>query len=912
MLVTYKGKRLEIHDALCMPNVKNLLSVDQLVRMGYIIVFDKGAVGLYASYEDITMKTPFMNLSRKIGEKLWAIEQPLIPLVQNSNLHPSIRQQSKKGKKLLALLTQTLSSVDIMILHLRFAHTSLPTLKIMFPKLLENTEKLPHCDACLSMLYKTRYKKVSDYSKEWEGPGIRIDDTIIKSFYLANNNFSDAKSLITAREETYFTVPYEVSRFPEVSENPESSKICQNLQISSNLEICQNPQISPNLGLDSNHILMVTPDDVPKGYGRMFMTDTKSTSQVSVRGFLYAYIVLDRDTRICEVFLGREKNDLELHLKNFLRKFYNKYKRYPNFWKFDQGGENYSHAVINFLKSCGTQAMYTTTNAHNQNSHVERKICILWDAMLKSLAYTNLPFVYWCYCIVYMGIVQNHMPHRALKFKSPLEMDLRTSYLHMLKVFACGVWYSLPDPNEHETRKLFGLNLGFSVLKMGYVILDMQSRNIVDSRDVHFIESFLPFKSWNSPSKIILNCDHWPKSKPEEKISMQMENMLVKQNNVLPDDVQSGGDIALSPTIIKNSDLSDPEVPISEGIQVPEKLLTPEIYVPSPVHEDPNLHSQISPIPFVLQSPEIPSPISQVGDGLSPTMVMENNGLSPTLIMPKNKKPLTSISDNLSNDSQSFVYGSPGNLFNNDDPLNVSNTPSKEKLIDARRFERFKVNGKKAEHQISKIPAKSEDLTKSEDSEDFKSKSQISKIRNLKSRYLNLRDKIPTVKDFSVQPFAQGPYFEVDDIIDIKDSTLQSDVGYDLKVRWKLMPGETTNQETWEPMENLRDSKDLMKKFKDSKPYQDYMEYKKLSNLYSKPKVSKKTRSYKGVDIQARKRAKNLKDLQAAQDFKDYTAGKSSSPEFVPPSLKSLEDPSLRRSNRLRKMGARSCYSRFP
>ena len=349
--------------------------------MGYIIIFDKGAVGLYASYEDITMKTPFMNLSRKIGEKLWAIEQPLIPLVQNSNLHPSIRQQSKKGKKLLALLTQTLSSVDIMILHLRFAHTSLPTLKIMFPKLLENTEKLPHCDACLSMFYKTRYKKVSDYSKEWEGPGIRIDDTIIKSFYLANNNFSDAKSLITAREETYFTVPYEVSRFPEVSEHPESSMICRNLQMSSNLA-------------DSNHILMVTPDDVPKGYGRMFMTDTKSTSQVSVRGFLYAYIVLDRDTRICEVFLGREKNDLELHLKNFLRKFYNKYKRYPNFWKFDQGGENYSHAVVNFLKSCGTQAMYTTTNAHNQNSHVERKICLLWDAMLKSLAYTNLPFVY--------------------------------------------------------------------------------------------------------------------------------------------------------------------------------------------------------------------------------------------------------------------------------------------------------------------------------------------------------------------------------------------------------------------------------------------------------------------------------------------------------------------------------------
>ena len=167
------------------------------------------------------------------------------------------------------------------------------------------------------------------------------------------------------------------------------------------------------------------------------------------------------------------------------------------------------------------------------------------------------------------------MPHRALKFKSPLEMDNRTSYAHMLKVFACGVWYSLPNPNEHETRKLFGLNLGFSVLKMGYVILDMESRNIVDSRDVHFIESFLPFKSWNSPSKIVLTCDNWPKSTPEEKTSMKMEDLLIRQNNVI-DDVQSGGDSSLSPAIIKNSVLSDPELPGSS-----DPILDPVPYEPS-------------------------------------------------------------------------------------------------------------------------------------------------------------------------------------------------------------------------------------------------------------------------------------------------------------------------------------------
>ena len=51
------------------------------------------------------------------------------------------------------------------------------------------------------------------------------------------------------------------------------------------------------------------------------------------------------------------------------------------------------------------------------------------------------------------------------------------------------------------------------------------------------------FSPSNLGTKIMLTCDNWPKSKPEEKISMQMENMMVKQNNDLPDDVQSGGDV---------------------------------------------------------------------------------------------------------------------------------------------------------------------------------------------------------------------------------------------------------------------------------------------------------------------------------------------------------------------------------
>jgi hypothetical protein len=124
--------------------------------------------------------------------------------------------------------------------------------------------------------------------------------------------------------------------------------------------------------------------------------------------------------------------------------------------------------------------------------------------------------------------------------------------------------------------------------------------------------------------------------------------MLLKQQNVLADDVQSGGDNVLSPTIIKNVDLSAPEVPSSEVLsegpnqQDPTKILDPDPYIPSPVLQK----SPISPIPFELQSPITPdskgfidknSFTEQGGDGLSPTVVLNDDGLSPTVVMSRNK-----------------------------------------------------------------------------------------------------------------------------------------------------------------------------------------------------------------------------------------------------------------------------------
>jgi hypothetical protein len=96
MLVKYEGQQLVIPDALCMEGVVNLLSVNQLVNKGYILVFDKNSVGIYTSKNNIHTNKPFMFLDRKIGEKLWVIDQPLEPC---STWRPNIHQATYKNWK---------------------------------------------------------------------------------------------------------------------------------------------------------------------------------------------------------------------------------------------------------------------------------------------------------------------------------------------------------------------------------------------------------------------------------------------------------------------------------------------------------------------------------------------------------------------------------------------------------------------------------------------------------------------------------------------------------------------------------------------------------------------------------------------------------------------------------------------
>jgi hypothetical protein len=172
MVIEIGGKQIKIENALCVEGVVNLLSVNQLVNKGYILVFDKDSVEVYTSKNEVLSEKPFMMLERKLGDKLWTFDQPVKAVLENQK---PFEKQTKTEKLAYAMFTKIFTEEDLVTLHNKFAHCSLPLLKILFPRELEKIYKLPPCHACLSMQFKKKYKKTTDYADEDSGEMISMN-----------------------------------------------------------------------------------------------------------------------------------------------------------------------------------------------------------------------------------------------------------------------------------------------------------------------------------------------------------------------------------------------------------------------------------------------------------------------------------------------------------------------------------------------------------------------------------------------------------------------------------------------------------------------------------------------------------------------------------------------------------------
>ena len=132
-------------------------------------------------------------------------------------------------------------------------------------------------------------------------------------------------------------------------------------------------------------------------------------------------------------------------------------------------------------------------------------------------------------------------------------------------VWGSGVWFSRPENKDFETRRSFGTIIGFSKLKMTYCVIDLEKHDVIDCRSVISIPNNFPFRDvWKIPASIIrYDYVNWPEPIPLEKISIDMEKMLLKS---APKEVENTllNDLTKTQVMVK-----DGEQPTTLPVKIP-------------------------------------------------------------------------------------------------------------------------------------------------------------------------------------------------------------------------------------------------------------------------------------------------------------------------------------------------------
>ena len=471
IVIVVDNKTIVLKNALYIPNSAVLVSISQLTdEMNFVATFDKTGMSLYKSNQELSQQ-PFIRVNKQLNSKLWHL--PLKSF--------DLGERKKRFSKAKAFFAKFDDELDPNFVHKRYNHISLPYLKKLFPQFV-NVQKLANCDACNAMAPRSGYRK-----------------TYLKP--------EDEKVLSLDLEDNEQQVPGPPEDLETVSKTFLASK-------ERGEHFSGRPPDQEKAFSISKHDFNQT-----KGYGRYFSSDTKEATVSSVRGYSYLFIVIDHDTKVVECFPGSVKSDFEGQISFFLRNFYNAHKRFPAFWKFDSGGENLNHEIKNLFQKMGIKAEYTTTAAHNQNSHVERTIEAIWTYMKKILLEAGMPLVFWCYAAHYVVFVMNHMPNRSLNMESPLKRANMKQHYDKLRIFGCEVWFSLEGATSKDARKRRGVFLGISDLKMGYDVLDIESGEVIRTRNVSWNEKGRPFLEVKPPMLLELDVGIWPTTVPTYKVT---------------------------------------------------------------------------------------------------------------------------------------------------------------------------------------------------------------------------------------------------------------------------------------------------------------------------------------------------------------------------------------------------------
>lgn len=227
-------------------------------------------------------------------------------------------------------------------------------------------------------------------------------------------------------------------------------------------------------------------------------SDILTMPDPSLSGCRYAIIFVDDYTRKLWTRPLTSKSEAAKVIQEFITLIEKSHNKELVCFRSDNGGEFTSNALKEWFKSKGITHETTTPYTPQQNGVAERVNRTIVEGVLSMLRDSGLPNQLWAEAMLTFTHCKNLSPHSYLNGDIP-ERLWKEEPIHVdhLKAFGCRAWATKPGSLR---KKLDGkaiplIFIGYEIGRKAYRLLDLETKSVIISRDVKFIEDEFPARS---------------------------------------------------------------------------------------------------------------------------------------------------------------------------------------------------------------------------------------------------------------------------------------------------------------------------------------------------------------------------------------------------------------------------------
>nr|KYP68601.1 Retrovirus-related Pol polyprotein from transposon TNT 1-94 [Cajanus cajan] len=218
----------------------------------------------------------------------------------------------------------------------------------------------------------------------------------------------------------------------------------------------------------------------------------------SIQGHKYFLTIVDDFTRHTWLFLMKSKHETRILVKNFITLVQTQFNKRIKILRTDNGLE---FSMSSIYQDLGIIHQTSCVETPQQNAVVERKHKHILNVTRSLLFHSKLPKSFWSFAVNHAVFFINRLPSPVLNQLSPFQLLYNTKpNLNDLRFFGSLCFASTLQ--QHRTkldpRAKKCLFLGFKPGTKGYIVFDLQTREISISRNQQI--SHEPSPTYQVPS----------------------------------------------------------------------------------------------------------------------------------------------------------------------------------------------------------------------------------------------------------------------------------------------------------------------------------------------------------------------------------------------------------------------------